>query len=126
MKPKFLFLMFVLSLILLAPAVVTSCVDQVNATEVSATADDSQAALSADTTYSAPEANAEVKQDGGLIGTDMFSFQSIAVLVLGLLSTIFATLWRRASNVIHQVDAALKDGKIDKVELNRIIQAWKG
>lgn len=113
--------MLVMAVILIAPATITSCVEQANATEVALTAAVPVAELSTDTLEVSPAPVAQVTEAEGV-----FSYQNIILIALALLSTVFATLWRRASAVIHQIDEALKDGKIDKAELNKIIQAWKG
>jgi hypothetical protein len=55
----------------------------------------------------------------------VFGWRNILILVLGIISVLFATLWKRARNVIAAIAEALKDGKVDKTELNNILKAWK-
>lgn len=55
-----------------------------------------------------------------------FAWKNILLLILTVFSVFFATLWKNARSTITAIDAALKDGKIDKTELNSIIRAWKG
>lgn len=134
MRPRIFSLMLVLCTILIAPAIVTSC-EQANAAQKehvyladagTQTTDTLSAPQPTEIEYQAQtvtptSAPTEVTQDIDKI----FGWQNILLLGFGIISTLFAALWRRASNVIHEIDAALKDGKVDKNELNRIIQAWK-
>ena len=147
MRPRIFSLMLVLCTILIAPAIVTSC-EQANAAQKEHVylADATNPAAAAvlvttqeTTTATVVDNNQNVVQDTlsanqvtdantATVAQDidnMFGWKNIFLLGLGIVSTLFAALWRRASNVIHEIDAALKDGKVDKSELNRIIQAWK-
>lgn len=122
MRPRILSLLIVLTIILVVPALITSCIKTVNATEL-LTDDGSQAvAASQDSIPAATTDGTSISIVDGL-----FDWQTIAMLVLACLSTIFATAWRKAARVIHAIDDALQnDGKIDKAELGKIIKAWKG
>lgn len=134
MRPRIFSLLLVLSVILIAPTVIVSC-DQANAaqkehvyladagtqTQINQLAPD-QAEIEYTATPTTQDGLSQIiSQDA-----DVFSWQNITVLVLGILSTIFAVLWKRASKVIQAISDSLQDGKIDKNELQRIIAAWKG
>jgi len=123
---SFLSLMLVLVMILVVPAVITSCTKAVAQTGATTVQTDSTAvANDSGSTAVAPDSGNVLTQI--FSSTDVFSWQNILVVVLGILSTIFATLWKRARNAITAIDEALSnDGKIDKAELTKIIAAWKG
>ena len=142
MRPIIFSLLLVLSVILIAPTVIVSC-DQANAAQKEHVylADAGSTAASAllvnqvstvtPTEYEYKEQTVSPTETdlASLFTADdgLFSWQNIVVIVLGILSTFFAVLWKRAKSVIHEIDAALQnDGRIDKVELQRIIAAWKG
>ena len=57
---------------------------------------------------------------------DYFSWKNILIAVLGIASAILGTKWKRATNTITAIGDALKDGKVDKAELDGIIKTWKG
>lgn len=141
MRPRILSLMLVLCTILIAPAAITSC-EQANAaqkehvyiadagtTSVDTVLATPGTANQADTEYTAQSVTpTDSTQDIGaaLTGSDgLFNWQNILVMILGVLSTFFAVLWKRAVNTINEVSKSLQDGRIDKAELQRIIAAWK-
>ena len=125
MRPRIFSLLLVLSVILIAPTVIVSC-DQANAAVYLA-----DAGTQTQINQLAPD-QAEIENSAQTVtatvdvSADVFSWQNILVIVLGILSTIFAVLWKRASKVIQAISDSLQDGKIDKNELQRIIAAWKG
>ena len=150
MRNKFFSLILGLMVILVAPALIQSCTHEnqshkgselqvsdsglelttIPSNQLVCTAgmfafslsDNDIEAVSADSTAVSPEGSGTVAaDDGGLLG-----WQNILIAVLGIFSALFAGLWKRARNVITAIDEALKDGKVDKVELNNILKAWKG
>jgi len=122
MRTKYLHLVMVMMLVLVAPATITSCLQKAHAQEqVVATSD--TLTVAADVPSVADSATAVVSQE---TSDNLFSWQNILITFLGIFSALFATLWKRARNVIAAIDEALKDGRVDKVELNKILKAWKG
>ena len=120
MRLRIFSLLLVLSVILVVPASIVSCSKASAQTEQFAQSND-------ETTAAYSELNkAQTSTATVDVSADVFSWQNITVLVLGILSTIFAVLWKRASKVIQAISDSLQDGKIDKTELQRIIAAWKG
>jgi len=131
MRPTRIFsLLLVLCTILVAPAVITSCSKASAQTEQFAQSNDETTAAYAELNKTQTVTpTADLTQDIGAIlvpADGLFSWQNIAVLILGILSTFFAVLWKRATKVIEAINQSLQDGKIDKKELQRIIAAWKG
>lgn len=57
---------------------------------------------------------------------DIFSWENILIVILGVVSALFGTLWKRARNAIAEIDKALADGNVSKTELRSIVNAWKG
>ena len=144
MRPRIFSLLLVLSTILIAPAIITSC-EQANAAQkqhvylacatntaaaaVLVTMQETATPTTTETEYQAQTVTPtdQAGDVGSLItGSDGFGWQNITILILGILSTFFAVLWKRAKMVIQEINESLKDGKIDKAELQRIIAAWKG
>ena len=138
MRPKIFSLLLVLSIILIAPAAITSCVEKAQADQkehvyLADAGDTAAVAVTADQVSTVTPTAVEYQKTTGtdltsLFASDdgLFSWQNILVMILGILSTFFAVLWKRAKNVIHEIDAALQnDGRIDKAELTKIIAAWK-
>lgn len=58
---------------------------------------------------------------GGLL-----SWQNMVIALLSAFTLLFGKLWDRARRTISAIDAALKDGNVDKGELADIVNAWKG
>ena len=124
-------LLVVLMLVLVAPATITSCLQNVCASTdtaiVASTLQQAQggagtATVAADTVITpvaqlvaTPDAKAE----------EFFSWQNIVIVALGIFSTLFAALWNRARNVILAIDEALADGRVNRTELDKILKAWK-
>lgn len=138
MRPRIFSLLLVLSTILIAPAIITSC-DQANAAQKehvyladagTQTQIDQLAPDQAEIENSAQTVTptSDLTQDLVTLFTskDGFTWQNILVVALAILSTFFAVLWKRATNTINEISKSLQDGKIDKTELQRIIAAWKG
>jgi hypothetical protein len=57
---------------------------------------------------------------------DVFSWENILIVILGVISALFGTLWKRARDMIKEIDKALADGNVSKAELKSIVKAWKG
>lgn len=138
MRPRIFSLLLVLSVILIAPAIITSC-EQANATQKehvyladagTQTQIDQLAPDQTEIENSAQTVTptSDLTQDLVTLFTskDGFTWQNILVVILAILSTFFAVLWKRATRVIEELNKSLQDGKIDKAELQRIIAAWKG
>jgi hypothetical protein len=124
---SFLSLMLVMTMILVVPASITSCVKSANATETIAetiAGTDVGTDVGTDGTAAVDVAATTATVTTSLDG--LLGWQNITIMALGILSALFAGLWKKARNVIAAVDEALQDGTVSKPELAKIIAAWKG
>jgi hypothetical protein len=120
MRNKYLSLILVMMTVLIAPAFVTSCYHQVVGQ------DDPPAAVAVSDTLQQAQDDVAPAVAPAIAPADTFGWQNILIVVLGLFSTMFAALWKRARNAIAAIAEALKDGNVDQAELNNILKAWKG
>lgn len=56
----------------------------------------------------------------------VFNWQTILNLVLLVVSTVFASVWKRARNVLVAINKGLEDNNLSKEEISGIVKAWKG
>lgn len=126
MKNKFVSLIFGLMVILIVPAVTSSCVETGERDKTEQAAFQSEVNNNFVLVQDETIENGEevIEADSGLSG--YFSLQSIINLVFLILSVAFGTLWKRAKNVLEAINDGLEDDNLTRVEIARIVNAWKG
>lgn len=59
-------------------------------------------------------------------GDGLFTWQNILSVVLSGVSIFVGVYWRKASNTLHEIAAALDDKRVTTEEIRKIVNAWKG
>ena len=135
MKNKFVSLILGLMVILIAPAVTTSCVGHAQEDEAERAAfvqpefDHVVCGLAfAQYDFAAPEIAAvnTAEAPGEQAEAGLFGWQNILIAILGIFATLFGSLWKRARSTLSAINEGLEDGSLTKAEIATIVRVWKG